>query len=67
MHTQQSQFIDIIYYGPEISFLHDGDLGFCNNIRHTILTMIDKPVYLVHHTITPQLQGEVHQNLDTWL
>ena len=28
---------------------------------------MDKPVYLVHHTIPPQLQGEVHKCLDTWL
>ena len=32
-----------------------------------ILTMMDKPVYLSHHTIPPQLQGEVHKCLDTWL
>ena len=29
--------------------------------------MTDKPVYLVHHTIPPQLQGEVHKCLDMWL
>ena len=28
---------------------------------------MDKPVYLVHCTIHPQLQGEVHKCLDTWL
>ena len=28
---------------------------------------MDKPVYLVHHTIPLQLQGEVHRCLDTWL
>ena len=27
----------------------------------------DKPMYLVHRTIPPQLQGEVHKYLDTWL
>ena len=31
------------------------------------LTTTDKPVYLAHHTIPPQLQGEVHKCLDTWL
>ena len=31
------------------------------------LTMTDKPVYLAHHTIPPQLQGEVQKCLDTWL
>ena len=27
----------------------------------------DRPVYLAHHTLPPQLQGEVHKCLDTWL
>ena len=27
----------------------------------------DKPVYLLHHTIPPRFQGEVHKCLDTWL
>ena len=56
---QQSRFIDLIYDHPEVFSLHDEDLGFCNRIRHTIPTTTDKPVYLVHHTIPPQLQGEV--------
>ena len=29
--------------------------------------MTDKPVYLAHCTIPPQLQGEVHKFLGTWL
>ena len=29
--------------------------------------MTKKPVYLPHHTIPRQLQGEVHKCLDTWL
>ena len=28
---------------------------------------LDKPVYLLHCTIPPQLQGEVCKRLDTWL
>ena len=64
---QQSWFIDVIYDHPEVFSLHDEDLGFCDQIRHTILTTMDKPVYLVHHTIPPQLQGEVCKCLDTWL
>ena len=64
---QQSQFIDLIYDHPEVFSLHDEDLGFCDWIKHTILTMMDKPVYLVHCTIPPQLQGEVYKCLDTWL
>ena len=64
---QQSRFIDHIYDHPEVFSLHDEDLGFCDWIRHTIPTTMDKPVYLVHCTIPPQLQGEVHKCLDTWL
>ena len=65
--VQQSQFIDLIYDHPEIFSLHDEDLGFCDWIRHTIPTTTDKLVYLAHCTIPPQLQGEVHKGLDTWL
>ena len=64
---QQSQFIDLIYDHPEVFSLHGEDLRFCDQIRHTIPTTTDKPVYLVHCTIPLKLQGEVHKCLDTWL
>ena len=64
---QQGQFIDLIYDHPEIFLLHDEDLRFCNWIKHTIPMTMDKPVYLPHCTIPPQLQGEVYKCLDTWL
>ena len=67
MHIQQSQFIDLIYDHPEVFSLQDEDLGFCDQIKHTIPTTTDRPVYLLHCTIHPQLQGEVHKCLDTWL
>ena len=35
--VQQSQFIDLIYDHPEVFSLHDEDLGFCDQIKHTIL------------------------------
>ena len=66
-HEQQSQFINIIYDHPEVFSLHDEDLGFCNKIKHTIPMTSDRPVYLPHCTIQPQLLGEVHKCLDTWL
>ena len=66
-HEQQSQFINIIYDHPEVFSLHDEDLGFCDKIKHTIPTMSDRPVYLPHHTIPPQLLGKVHKCLETWL
>ena len=60
-HVQQSRFIDLIYDHPEVFSLHDEDLGFCDQIRHMIPMTTDKPVYLAHCTIPPQLQGEVHK------
>ena len=66
-YIQQSQSIDLIYDHPEVFSLHDEDLGFCDRIKHTIPTTMDKPAYLVHCTISPQLQGEVHKCLDPWL
>ena len=66
-HEQQSQFINIIYDHPEVFSLYDEDLGFCDKIKNTIPTTSDRPVYLPHHTIPPQLLGEVHKCLDTWL
>ena len=59
IHEQQNWFINIIYDHPEVFSLHDEDLGFCNKIKHTIPTTLDRPVYLPHHTIPPQLLGEV--------
>ena len=67
MQNQQSSFINQVYDNKEVFFLHDEDLGYCDQIKHTIPTMMDKPVYLPHHTIPRQLQGEVCKCLDTWL
>ena len=66
-HEEQSQFINIIYDHPEVFSLHDEDLGFCDKIKHTIPITLDRPVYLPHCTIPPQLLHEVHKCLDTWL
>ena len=66
-HEEQSQFINIIYDHPEVFFLHDEDLGFCDKIKHTIPMTSGRPVYLLQCTIPPQLLGEVHNHLDTWL
>ena len=64
---QQCWFIDLIYDHPEVFSLHDEDLRFCDQIKHTIPTTTDRPVYLVHCPIPLQLQGEVFKCLDTWL
>ena len=47
--------------------LFDGDLGFCNVLKHSIPTTTDKPVYLPHRQIPVQLQSEVRKCLDNWL
>ena len=36
-------------------------------MKHMILTVTEKSVYLLHHTIPRQLQGEVCKYLATWL
>ena len=62
---QQSQFINLIYKHSEVFSLHDEDLAFCDKIKHMIPMTSDRPVYLLHHTIPPQLLGEVCKCLDT--
>ena len=66
-HVQHGWFIDLIYDHPEVFSLHDENLGFCEQIKHTIPMTMERPVYLLHHTIPPQLQGKVHKCLDIWL
>ena len=57
-----NHIIQILIYGnQEVFSLHDGDLGYCDQLIHTIPTSTDKPVYLPHRTIPRQLQGEVHK------
>ena len=63
----QARFINLIYSNQEVFSLHDEDLCYCNKLTHTIPTSTDKPVYLPHGTIPRQLQGEVHECLNTWL
>ena len=45
---QQSHFIDLIYDYKEVFSLYDGDLGFCDALKHRIPTTTEKPVYLPH-------------------
>ena len=47
--------------------LHDGDLGYCDVLKHSIAVSSNKPVYLPHRAIPVQLQSEVCKCLDTWL
>ena len=64
---QQKRFIKLIYENQEVFSLYDGDLGYCEKIKHSIPTTTDKPVYLPHRQIPIQLQSEVKKCLDAWL
>ena len=64
---QQSHFIDLIYDYKEIFSLYDGDLGFCDALKHSIPMTTDKPIYLPHRQIPVQLQQEVRKCLESWL
>ena len=57
----------MIYNHTEVFSLFDGDLGFCNVLKHSIPTTTDKPVYLPHRQIPVQLQSEVRKCLNNWL
>ena len=66
-HEQQARLIDIIYDHTDVFSLFDGDLGFCDTLKHSIPTTTDKPAYLPHRQIPVQLQSEVRKCLDNWL
>ena len=57
----------MIYENQEVFSLYDGDLGYCNKLKHSIPTTTNKPVYLPHRQIPIQLQSEVRKCLDAWL
>ena len=63
----QAKFIDLICSNQEVFTLNSEDLGYCNWLKHTILTSTNKPVYLPHRTIPRQCQGEVHKCWNIWL
>ena len=64
---QQVRFLKLIYDNQIVFSLCDEDLGLCDQIKHTIPTTMDKPVYLSHRTIPVQLQAEVQKCLNAWL
>ena len=59
--------IDVIYDHTEVFSLFDGDLGFCDILKHSIPTTTNKPVYLPHRQIPVKLQSKVRKCLDNWL
>ena len=64
---QQAHLIDVIYHHREVFLLFDGDLGFCDILKHSIPATTNKPVYLPHRQIPVQLQSKVRKCLDNWL
>ena len=64
---QQVHLINVIYDHTEVFLLFDRDLGFCDVLKHSIPTTMDKTVYLPHRQIPVQLQSEVRKCLDNWL
>ena len=64
---QQKRFLRFIYENQEVFSLYDGDLGYCDKLKHSIPTTTNKPVYLPHRQIPIQLQSEVRKCLDAWL
>ena len=64
---QQAHLIDVIYDHTEVFLSFDGDLRFCDVLKHSIPTTTDKPVYLPHRQIPVQLQSEVRKCLNNWL
>ena len=66
-HEQQACLIDVIYDHTEVFLLFNGDLGFCDALKHSIPITTDKPVYLPHHQIPVQLQSKVRKCLNNWL
>ena len=63
----QVSFLQLIYDNQSGFSLCNEDLGLCDQLKHTILTTVDKPIYLPHQTIPVQLQAKVCKCLDAWL
>ena len=64
---QQKHFIRLIYENQAVFSLYDGDLGYCDHLKHSIPTTTERPVYLPHRQIPIQLQSDVRKCLDAWL
>ena len=64
---QQKHFINLIYGSKEVFSLYNGDLGYCDQLKHSIPTTTDKPVYLPHRQILVQLQSEARKCIESWL
>ena len=67
-HTleQQKWFIRLIHENQAVFSLYEGDLGYCDHLKHSIPTT-ERLVYLPHRQIPIQLQSKVKKCLDVWL
>ena len=45
---QQKWFIRLIYENQVVFSLYNGDLGYCDQLKHSIPTTTERPVYLPH-------------------
>ena len=64
---QQKCFFRLIYENQAVFSLYDGDLRYCDRLKHSIPTTTERWVYLPHRQIPIQLQSEVRKCLDAWL
>ena len=53
-NEQKDGLLNLVHDQQEVFFLEDRDLGLCDKLAHTVLTMSDKPVYLSHRMISYQ-------------
>ncbi len=68
MEKEQKHFIELIYKYQQVFSLHNGDLGYCDKLVHSIpLGNTWEVVQLPHQAILPHMQSEVRKCLDTWL
>ena len=57
---QQKWFIRLIYENQAVFSLYEGDLGYCDCLKHSIPTT-ERLVYLPHRQIPIQLQSKVRK------
>ena len=63
--VHQSCLINLTYDSQQIFSLHEKVLGYCDHLKYTMLTMTDKSVYLLHHTIPRMVHEEECKCLGT--
>ena len=57
---QEARLIDVIYDHTEVFSLFNGDLGFCDVLKHSIPTTTDKPVSTVVRPVLNVVDVHMH-------